>query len=373
MFCTTCGKQVEDGAAFCDGCGAALSSPAPVAPPANNVADLEVTVAVSHAPTAPQAPAPVPVAPVVPAPMESAPMPSFPVNDSLERTVAIPHAPTPQVSIPAPMAAPAPMASAFPQEPPAPAEKKKRKGLLIAIVILIIVGLLGGTGWFLYDNGTLDDWFGSSSTASKEDASSATGSNAGSNPASTPVGGGQTTSTPTTSTPVESAPVIDTSYNDGTLTDGVYVNYWANLKYNTNNIPDSVALKSDAELAAKIGLNIDYGFVVSDPYGQNLQVMFEDLQGQTVTDQQYLADLCDSLLLPFAKAGYSATIGAQTIVTVNGVEYRSAVIYGKVAQTIALVQQILVRQQDGHMIGIVVSAQNEQIATQMVSLFEPAL
>ena len=34
MFCTSCGRQLETGARFCSGCGAATASPGPAAPPA---------------------------------------------------------------------------------------------------------------------------------------------------------------------------------------------------------------------------------------------------------------------------------------------------------------------------------------------------
>lgn len=85
MFCSNCGNQVQDGARFCENCGALVVSPAPVSQPA-------------------------------------------------------PFAPYPLNPEPAPVAEPAPAAE--PEAPAAPAKKKKKLLPLILILAVVIVAVV---------------------------------------------------------------------------------------------------------------------------------------------------------------------------------------------------------------------------------------
>ncbi len=102
MFCTTCGKQLPDGARFCTECGAQLAAPAP-------------------APTPAPAPAPAPVA------------------------VPVAAAPTPA---PAPVPTPAPVA--------APKQKKSKTGLIVVLSIVLALALAAGAAAAIVFTGVLE-------------------------------------------------------------------------------------------------------------------------------------------------------------------------------------------------------------------------
>lgn len=129
MFCTKCGKELAEGAKFCNACGTpnALAAAAPVVTPVAPVVETPV------APVAEE-----PVAPVVETPVVEAPV-AAPVQE--------PVAPVAPVVAPAaPKAAPV----AAPAAPAAP--KKSKKGLVIFLCILIPLLIAGGVfAWFTID------------------------------------------------------------------------------------------------------------------------------------------------------------------------------------------------------------------------------
>ena len=198
-FCTNCGSQVRDTAAFCAKCGAKLdptpvaapeapeapvaeAAPAPVAEPVVEAAPAPVTPApvaepipaapapvaepvAEAAPVAEPVPAAVPVAEVAPAP---APVEAVPVAAPVEATPAAAPAPAPAPAVSEAPAAAEPIPFEAPSGPvpaapvvadPAAAPKKNSKvgliilfaaigvvalALIIVGVVLVINGGLGG-------------------------------------------------------------------------------------------------------------------------------------------------------------------------------------------------------------------------------------
>lgn len=121
MFCSNCGKQLEDNVAFCPECG------------------TKVAVAATPVVEEPAAPvAEAPVAPVVEKATETPVISATPVEKKAEAPVTAPAAPAPQET------------------------KKKNKGPIIAIIILaLLVIALGIAIWWLYNDKKQDkddDW-----------------------------------------------------------------------------------------------------------------------------------------------------------------------------------------------------------------------
>ena len=153
MFCSNCGKQLEDNVAFCPECGTkvAVAATPVVEEPAAPVAEAPVAPVVEE-PAAPVAETP--VAPVVEDPAAPvAETPVAPVVEKATETPAVSETPV-EKKTEVPVTAPA---------APAPQEtKKKNKGPIIAIIILaLLVIALGIAIWWLYNDKKQDkddDW-----------------------------------------------------------------------------------------------------------------------------------------------------------------------------------------------------------------------
>lgn len=140
MFCSQCGNQLPDGAAFCNKCGAKQEMPVVSEVPAE-------TVATAEAPTPAEAPAPAET------PVET----TTPVSQPEETTPASEAQPIPEAPIPQPVpVVPTPAQPGMPT-PVTEKPKKEKKGvpffvwvlLVIMIVAVVAVGLifiLGGKG-----------------------------------------------------------------------------------------------------------------------------------------------------------------------------------------------------------------------------------
>ena len=137
MFCSNCGKQLEDNVAFCPECGTkvAVAATPVVEEPAAPVAEAPVAPVVEE-PAAPVAETP--VAPVVEKATETPAVSETPVEKKTEVPVTAPATPAPQET------------------------KKKNKGPIIAIIILaLLVIALGIAIWWLYNDKKQDkddDW-----------------------------------------------------------------------------------------------------------------------------------------------------------------------------------------------------------------------
>ena len=137
MFCSNCGKQLEDNVAFCPECGTkvAVAATPVVEEPAASVAEAPVAPVVEE-PAAPVAETP--VAPVVEKATETPAVSETPVEKKTEVPVTAPATPAPQET------------------------KKKNKGPIIAIIILaLLVIALGIAIWWLYNDKKQDkddDW-----------------------------------------------------------------------------------------------------------------------------------------------------------------------------------------------------------------------
>ncbi|MBQ3283938.1 MAG: zinc-ribbon domain-containing protein, partial [Atopobiaceae bacterium] len=133
MFCSNCGAEVNDGAAFCPKCGASMTAPQPAPVPETPV---------------------VPEAPVTPAPVEPAqPTQTYAAQPTqtyaAQPTQVVPQPvasvpPTSGVSQPAYSSQPAQSSSGY-QPGAAPAVPAKKKPPIVAIVLgaLVALALLG--------------------------------------------------------------------------------------------------------------------------------------------------------------------------------------------------------------------------------------
>lgn len=130
MFCMHCGKQLEDGSRFCIYCGKPLEE-APAAVPAE--APVEETVA---------------AAPVVEAPAVEIPA-AEPVSIPFDPQVDLyPEPPVTEAPIPEPV----PLDANVYSDSAAPVAKKKGKktGAIVAIILVLVLLIGGGVGFYLY-------------------------------------------------------------------------------------------------------------------------------------------------------------------------------------------------------------------------------
>lgn len=138
MFCTNCGRQVPDGAAFCTNCGTPVKAPGP-----NPAAETVVAAAPATEVT------PGPATTAMPEPATSV-MPEPVAPTAGEAFVPPATAPVPPAATPAATTAMPPTAAPVPSQPysPAgqpPAPKRGGKAKLVAIALLVIL-LAGGAG-----------------------------------------------------------------------------------------------------------------------------------------------------------------------------------------------------------------------------------
>ena len=204
MFCSKCGNQVPDGAAFCSACGNRLSAPqvpvvpaepvVPVAPVVPTEPVVPVAPVVPVEPVAPVAPVE-PIAPVVPAPavpvepvvpvapvipvepivpeqqfvpqpeVQAAPVAPVEPVIPVQPTYEVPQAPV--YNQPAEQygyAQPTPVVPLAPQPEPQKPNKKGGKLWIIIVIAVLILGLVG-VGVFGYTEGWFDDLFGGSGSS----------------------------------------------------------------------------------------------------------------------------------------------------------------------------------------------------------------
>ena len=143
MKCTSCGKELPEGVAFCMFCGAKLETPAPA--PAED-APVEEPIQPAPEPTAPEAieeptvkfPAPAPAP--EPAPAQN------PVQDTAPQPSPIPA--------PAPLDAPAPAPTApeFAAAAAPAAKPKKMKPWMLVIGIIAALAIIGGIAYGVYQS-----------------------------------------------------------------------------------------------------------------------------------------------------------------------------------------------------------------------------
>lgn len=135
MFCTNCGKQVPDGAAFCTNCGTPVKAPTP------NPAAETVVAAVPATDVTPEPATPAPATDVTPEPV---------APTAGEAFVPPATAPVPPAATPTATTAMPPTVAPVPSRPyspagQAPAPKRGGKAKLVAIALLVIL-LAGAAG-----------------------------------------------------------------------------------------------------------------------------------------------------------------------------------------------------------------------------------
>ena len=354
MFCKNCGNQLPDGTAFCNNCGAAQNAPAPQPAP---VAEQPIS-APAPAPVAPVAP-PTPVAgqPVsAPAPQ---PAPVAPVASQQPAPVQPPVAPPPMAQMPQGYV-PAPV--------PAPA-KKGHKGLIIAICIVLVVAILGGTAWVLYDNGTFDDWFGGSASSSEEDKkdeskdnSSDSSSNSGSTSAdpngtaseegvNSELNQGTPVTPPTTSTPATDAAAYTPGYIDE---NGNYMNPWANLQYRVGEYQVATNPGVSMENGAEVGV------MVMDTAGNTFNVSFVDNSTAGFANETaYFNSYLTTLTATYEAMGFTVNTQPTTTVTMAGEQYLSTTLSLTSTTLGNAAVSVHVREKDNHFILIAITGQNQ--------------
>ncbi len=158
---------------------------------------------------------------------------------------------------------------------------------------------------------------------------------------------------------------IDMQYDRGTIQDGVYINQWANLRY---EIPDGWEELSAFETAA------DTVFAIQNPYsGENLQVVFEGVPDSVkdLTEKRYLEILQEDLRDYYADSDYELLFGSIYDETVAGESYKAmtTTLEGK-----DVIQKAYVRKLGSYMIVIVaaVAEDNNTLADTIIDRFEPA-
>ena len=192
----------------------------------------------------------------------------------------------------------------LPQVTATPQNKKNHKGLILFLVILLMVGILCGTAFVLYDKGVFDN----------------------SSPAST-----QSTLSEETSVP----------YEKGNIQNGVYTNRWANLQFPTAEFSD---VGTAEELANQGNGEYDFGF-----YGESraLEAVVA-FKASSLTADEYL----NTMILQEKDA---ATISDITDVSLGGEIYRTVI-----ATYPDYVSQIFARKIDDRLVVMVLDAGSMQ-------------
>ena len=119
MFCTYCGKQLEDGSRFCQYCGKSLAAQSEAAPPAPETPDVPSKAEPVSIPFDPQVDIYPDLPPVSEYPAEPAPIP---YDANVYSDVVAPKA----------------------------KKKGKKTGLIVAIILVLALLIGGGVGIFLY-------------------------------------------------------------------------------------------------------------------------------------------------------------------------------------------------------------------------------
>lgn len=151
MFCTNCGKELAEGAAFCTQCGAPVAAPSAPSQTDEQVAvatgeTAEVAPEAEPVPEPEPAPEPVPEPAAAPAP-EAEPAPE-PAAETKPVPTAVPE-PAPaeeSTTVPDPQAMPAP--DLFNQPPQKKGGAGKTVGIVAGVVALLAVLCVGG--YFVY-------------------------------------------------------------------------------------------------------------------------------------------------------------------------------------------------------------------------------
>lgn len=146
MFCTNCGKELVEGAAFCTQCGAPVAAPS-----MPSQEDEQAAVAAEEAAPEPETqPAPEPeTQPVTEPEPEPQPAPEPATEPQPEPTSAPAPAPAPAPeSEPAPEPQPAPAPDLFNQPPQKKGSMGKTAGIVAGVVALLAVLCVGG--YFVY-------------------------------------------------------------------------------------------------------------------------------------------------------------------------------------------------------------------------------
>ena len=258
-----------------------------------------------------------------------------------------------------------------------PPTKKKKSTGLVALILAVVILLTGGIGFAVYKVMEESEDSYTALTFDHEDSSQPEESQEYDGYFEDDSYSSYTYSYPTSSqnsgssAPVSSAPTGSNeqySYTKGSInSNGYYVNPWADMYYNTN--PFTVA--SQSELNSLSSSNTDFVLVVTDSNRQNLRLGFEYLQGYTLTADDYL-DIVESSLDSQYKTidpNHSLKVLGHSYTTIGGITYRTMKMGGKV-NGVQLYQHLHVRQLDGYMIVIAVTAQNESGLDMLVSYFE---
>ena len=244
MFCKNCGHQLTDGSAFCNNCGAAQNAPAPQPAPV--------------APVASQQPAPV-QPPVAPPPMAQMPQGYAPVPN-----------------------------------PP----QKKNKGVLIAIIVVLVI-VLAGIGFAaekIFQNQGYGDGSSSSAASSSEEKKDESNDDTSSDNGSTPAAPNGTASEEGVNSELNSAvetvlPSQTVAFEKGSVINGFYVNNWANIQFSTAQFS---TIATDEELAQASNTEYSYGFNGYHNDGIYVRVIFEKSE---LTADEYLQTINETAVI----------------------------------------------------------------------------
>ena len=216
-----------------------------------------------------------------------------------------------------------------PQTPP----KKKNTGMIIGIVaaVLIVLAIIGSVAQKAFQDQGYGDG-GNDYTPSYNFSTNDSSTNDNTN-----------------STTDNNASDVK-SYNKGSMKDGWYVNEWANMRFDTNGW----TLATDDMLAVfETDPKTECGLMINNPNTNvTMLICFENLNGQAVTEKEYIDILKNSFTsnnpTAEAKDGYTTKIADKDFQTLKCSKSESAEGYR--------VQGNYVYEQDGYMIVVVVEA-----------------
>lgn len=228
-----------------------------------------------------------------------------------------------------------------PYEPP----KKKNVGLMIGIIaaFLILLAAIGILAVKFYKMQNKEE----SSNSSQTSVVSANSSE----------------------TPVESVNSKENkTYTKGSVSGGIYTNEWANIRVNT--VRTGWSNGSAEDYASYEGNGTECGLILSEEEkGSQLAICFEKLTGvnKVIKEDQYLDIITDNLLEQYESMDFSCTVDEYYDTTLDGVKYRSARITFEGG---ILVQEFHVRNYDGYIIFIGVTATSATDALNIANMIE---
>lgn len=280
-----------------------------------------------------------------------------------------------------------PVYAPAPQQPMyAPAPQKKNKGVLIALIIVIVL-LLAFGGYFAFkffssdsDKNDPDDSGKTNISTSAPQTDEGVNSDVNSDyqvertlpPETTP----PATNPPETTLPSTNPPVV-LGYTKGSIENGYYVNEWANLKIQTSGYWAGLNwdVGTDDAYASYQNASTDCGLILAERYaGYQVAIAFEDLTASnpSISESDYMDIVLDGLVSVYDSSGIEcAVLSSYWSYELCGNSYLTGGVSLSAGET-SFVQVFLVRKLDDHMIFIALTLPTAESADEILEDFVPA-